>query len=80
MATHSSQNIAPTLITEEKAARLLSLSKRTLRNWRVRGGGPPFIRISKRCIRYRVSDLESWAERNVRKSTSDLGLMRSIAS
>ena len=48
-------------ITEKQAAKKLALAPRTLRNWRVRGCGPPFIRISARCIRYRVSDIEAWA-------------------
>jgi hypothetical protein len=65
-------------VPEEIAARLLHLSPRTLRNWRVTGDGPKFKRISKRAIRYRVGDLIDWAEGKTRKSTSDLGILNSL--
>lgn len=64
----------PQLITEKDAARMLSISERTLRNWRTRGGGPRFVRVSARCIRYRISDIEDWAAERTRRNTSDLGL------
>ena len=62
------------LITERDAAKLLSISERTLRNWRTRGGGPRFVRVSARCIRYRILDIETWATDRTRRSTSDLGI------
>ena len=68
------------LISEKQAAKYLSLSPRTLRNWRVRGGGPPFVRISARCIRYRPEDLEAWADGKLRKSTSDMGILRALTT
>ncbi len=66
-------------LSEQEAANYLSLSPSTLRNWRVAGGGPPFVKISKRCIRYRRSDLDQWAEARVRKSTADRGFLRGFA-
>lgn len=65
-----------TLIDEEAAASYLAVSPRTLRNWRTRGGGPEFVKVSKRCIRYRIRDLDEWIDRRRRKSTSDLGIFR----
>ena len=62
------------LVDERAAANFLCLSERTLRNWRTRGNGPKFVKISTRCIRYRVQDLLDWAERKTRRSTSDLGI------
>jgi hypothetical protein len=59
------------LVCEKQAARTLSVSPRTLRNWRVRGGGPPYVRISARCIRYRSGDLTAWANARLTTSTSD---------
>jgi predicted DNA-binding transcriptional regulator AlpA len=61
------------LLTESQAARLLGISVRTLQAWRVRGGGsgPRYVRISSRCVRYRVPDLEEWIETRLRNSTSD---------
>ena len=61
------------LVDERAAAEALRLTPRTLQAWRHRGGGPPFVRISARCIRYRIEDLERWAEARLRTSTSDMG-------
>jgi|TARA_B100000315_G_scaffold146861_1_gene135801 hypothetical protein len=61
------------LICEEIAAEYLDLTKRTLQVWRQKGGGPKFIRISSRCIRYRRIDLRTWAEDRLRTSTADPG-------
>ncbi|WP_425405180.1 helix-turn-helix transcriptional regulator [Hwanghaeella sp.] len=51
------------LINEAEAAEFLGHSIRTIQNWRVRGGGPQFIKVSKRSIRYRRRDLIEWCER-----------------
>ena len=59
------------LIDEHRAAEFLSLNHRTLQQWRLRGTGPPFIRISSRCVRYRYRDLYAWVEERVRTSTSE---------
>ena len=45
--------LTQSLVNENVAAKYLGLSPRTLQNWRVRGGGPLFVRISNRSIRYR---------------------------
>lgn len=63
----------PLLMNEKAAARLLGFKVRTLQTWRHRGGGPPFIRVSPRCIRYRKEDLLAWIEERRRLSTSDAG-------
>ena len=62
------------LLTEVEVAHLLQLKPRALQAWRVRGGGPAFIRISGRAIRYRRSDLEQWILEHRRESTSDPGM------
>jgi hypothetical protein len=59
-----------------QAARILQLSSRTLENFRVRGGGPPFMKFGVRVF-YRPEDLFDWVERAVRTSTSDPGPMQS---
>jgi hypothetical protein len=33
---------------------------RTAQRWRACGGGPPFIRLGKRRVAYRVADVEGW--------------------
>ena len=62
------------LLDESVAAGFLSVSPRTLRNWRTRGNGPKFVKISARCIRYRMRDFLAWSDKRTRRSTSDLGI------
>ena len=61
------------LIDESEAAEFLKLTPRCMQGWRYRGRGPPHIRVSARCIRYRRCDLRDWAEARLRTSTSDIG-------
>ena len=61
------------LLTEPEAAAFLNFSPRALQAWRVRGGGPPYVKISTRAVRYRKSDLDRWIEERLRTSTSDAG-------
>lgn len=61
------------LIPETEAAKYMGLTPRCLQGWRYRGGGPNFVRISARCIRYRRRDLRAFADTKVRTSTSDPG-------
>jgi predicted DNA-binding transcriptional regulator AlpA len=58
------------LITEGKAADLLALSVKTLRNWRLSGYGPLHLKIG-RLVRYRLGDLKAWLATCERASTSD---------
>lgn len=60
------------LIGEREAATFLGYSVRALQNWRVRGGGPKFVRISARSIRYRRRDLVDWIESRLVGSTSEV--------
>jgi predicted DNA-binding transcriptional regulator AlpA len=52
-----------TLLREQEAADLLSLSIRTLQAWRNRFAGPPFVHVG-RAVRYRRRDLISWIDAN----------------
>jgi hypothetical protein len=61
------------LVDERTAAAMIDLTPRFLQERRRRGNGPPFVRISARCIRYRPQDLEEWAAHRLRTSTSDVG-------
>ena len=58
------------LITETEAAEFLNFSISTLRNWRVAGQGPEFIKISQRTVRYRRRELNAWSEQLRRSNTS----------
>ncbi len=57
------------LLTEKEAAEWARMAPRTLQLWRQRGEGPRFVRISARCIRYRLEDLKAWAAERVRSNT-----------
>ena len=50
------------LLTAEQVAELLGLTKRCLANWRYRGGGPKYLKIGHKTVRYRYSDLMRWLE------------------
>ena len=50
------------LINEHQAADFLCYTARALQNWRVRGGGPKFIKVSSRSIRYTRRDLQVWID------------------
>lgn len=59
------------LIDETEAADRLGFSIRALQNWRHRGGGPRFVKVSGRSVRYRIRDLNEWVEERIRRSTSE---------
>ena len=63
---------AQPLFTERDLASLLNLSVKTLRNWRLSGYGPPYLKVG-RLVRYRVSGLNVWLKSCERASTSDPG-------
>ena len=47
---------------------------RTLEGWRHDGSGPRFVRCSRRCIRYRIKDLEAWQESRLAENTIEVTL------
>lgn len=61
------------LLTERQAAAALGFSSRALCSWRAKGGGPRYVKVNSRAIRYRPVDLEQWAAERLRTSTSDPG-------
>jgi predicted DNA-binding transcriptional regulator AlpA len=65
--------LARILLNEDEAGRAIGLTARFLTERRRKGDGPPYIRISSRCVRYRPEDIEAWAESLRRTSTSDSG-------
>lgn len=56
----------------QDAAERMDLSPRTLEQWRVKGGGPPFMKIGGG-VRYDRADLDQWLASRKRRSTSDPG-------
>ena len=62
------------LLTTTEAANFLGVSKAFLERDRWAGARIPFIKVGARAVRYRLSDLEAYLERQVRHSTSDTGV------
>lgn len=59
------------LLTTAQAAALLGLGPRTLEGLRLRGGGPRYVRLSARAVRYRREDLVAWIEAGIRTNTAE---------
>jgi hypothetical protein len=62
-----------TNLTQAQAAEFLGVRPSCLEAWRVKGSGPPFLKLGSKLVRYRLADLERWLDKQVRMSTSDKG-------
>ena len=62
----------PRYLRTPEAARFLSLSGRTLEKHRTYGTGPTYRKLGGRVV-YAIAELEAWAKRGIRQSTSDSG-------
>lgn len=60
-------------IDEPQLAECLSIGISTIRQWRTNGGGPPFVKISRRCVRYRIDDVHEWMNKKLRENTLEDG-------
>lgn len=58
------------LINTQEAARYLGVSKAFLERDRWAGARIPFIKVGARAVRYRMEDLDSYIQGQVRMSTS----------
>ena len=63
---------ADRLLNEHEAARVLSLSVKTLRRWRWAGRPPSFVKLGA-SVRYDLGTLRDFIAAGHRKSTSDTG-------
>jgi len=57
-------------LNENQAAEILGLSVRTLQAWRVRGGGPNFVKAG-RAVRYQRRELADFQKSHTVSSTTD---------
>lgn len=57
------------LMTEKETASLICYTPRALQNWRLRGGGPKYVKIG-RSVRYQRSDVLEFIEERKRRHTS----------
>jgi predicted DNA-binding transcriptional regulator AlpA len=48
------------LLSDIEVAALLGVSVDTVRNWRWRGGGPRFVKLGARAVRYRPEDVRAF--------------------
>jgi len=53
---------AITLLDQKQVAKMIQLSEDTLRDWRWQRIGPPFLKISPRCVRYDEKKVLEWLE------------------
>lgn len=59
------------LLSRDEVFREFGLTRRWLELAALTGNGPPYVRVSKRQIRYQRSVLEAWITSRTRTSTSE---------
>jgi hypothetical protein len=64
--------LPPRYLRTQEAARFLGLSPRTLEKHRCYGTGPRYSKLGGRVV-YALEDLQEWAKRGLKTSTSDPG-------
>ncbi len=67
---HTAPRDRDALVNDQEAAEILALSRSWLKQLRVRGGGPPYLQLGGKAIRYKVADLFDWADSKKVTSTS----------
>ena len=65
MDKRSDKSIEPYVMDETEAAIFMGVAKKTLQCWRSRRMGPPYVRVAKRCIRYRRDDLQEYMDKRL---------------
>ena len=60
----------PKLLTTDEVAEMTGLSPETLAQWRWLKKEIPFVRLGKKCVRYRQSDIDAWVEKRLVSVTS----------
>lgn len=48
------------LLTPRQVATALGVTTQALRQWRWKGEGPRWVKLSKQTVRYREEDVEKW--------------------
>lgn len=69
---HAPANV-PRFMRTQQAAAYLGLSHRTLEKHRTYGTGPAYRKLGGRVV-YAIEDLQAWADRGAKVSTSDPGV------
>lgn len=47
-------------LTVADLANRLGVSEKTVYAWNSQGTGPPPLKLSRKCVRYRLTDVEAW--------------------
>ncbi len=63
--------MANPLLTPAEAGAQLGLTPGALAQLRYTGGGPLFIKLTAKAVRYRQSDLDAWIASKARESTRE---------
>jgi len=64
------------LLTPKEASAQLGLSPAALAQLRYTGGGPGYVKLTAKAVRYRQCDLDEWIATRARTSTRDNGFAR----
>jgi predicted DNA-binding transcriptional regulator AlpA len=64
-------------LNENQAAEFLGLSVRTLQAWRVRGGGPRYMKIG-RAVRYQRRALVAFQDSHTVSSTTEADALQNV--
>lgn len=59
------------LLSTAEAAAALNLKPQTLRRWRIKGVGIPYVRVAANRACYRPQDIETFAKENLFRSTTE---------
>ncbi|MEW7984562.1 MAG: helix-turn-helix domain-containing protein [Candidatus Thiodiazotropha sp.] len=60
------------LLSTSDAAELLGITTRKLEQMRQQGNGPKFIKLSPKCVRYRIKELVDFQDANLKKNTIEV--------
>lgn len=63
-------------VTTAEASRIIGFPASTLHTWRSRGGGPPFLKLGSKSVRYQRRALFTWMSTRQRANTADAGTGR----
>lgn len=69
MTTTSRKPTDQQIVRVEIAARILGLSKSVLDRWRLKGIGPPWIRLGSKTVGYPLDALHQWIEDNTQRGS-----------
>jgi hypothetical protein len=70
-ANQAAANQAAEYVDEDGLRERYQISPRTAQRWRSSGDGPPYVRLGKRRVVYRVADVERWLAARTFASIAD---------